>query len=425
MATTPPLHSAAARSTAPLTPLLVFVFVSSLGTGAITHGVYFLTETTLGYGRPPNYALAAMFGAIYILSAAGVAPLLRRAASLAPWLSTRSLLICCVLIIALACAVPFLTRTGDGSPRPWSLWLLLAAYAGATGVLWPVTESYISGGRTGRAMRSATGRFNIAWASATVAALLLMGPLVESAPLIFLAGVALAHALSIPLLLALPRDPPGEPETPSHDQTPHPQVYFALLRLSRVLLPLSYLYASALIPQLPSALERLHVSAAWKPTVASVYLVARLCGFLVFERWHAWHGRRLMPGLGAGFLVAGFALAVGAPEFVALSLVSNQAGLGIVILGLAVFGVGASMVYAAAIYYAMAVGSASVGAGGAHEALIGCGYTLGPLCGLGAIAIARAGGFQVESTTTLIVVFVSIIIGFAGWHLGARRGKLR
>lgn len=425
MATTPTLHTSAAGSPAPLTPLLAFVFVSSLGTGAITHGVYFLTESSLGYTSAPNYALAAMFGAIYIVSAAGVGPLLRRAADRAPWLSTRALLTLSLLAIALSCFLPILTRFEDGSPQPWSLWVLLASYAGATGVLWPVTESYVSGGRAGRAMRSATGRFNISWSSATVAALLIMGPMVRSAPLEFLAGVGAAHLATLPLLLWLSPYPAPHPEDDHPDAAPRPPVYTSLLRAVRVMLPLSYLYSAALIPQLPTALERLHVGASWKPAIASVYLVARLIGFSLFERWHAWHGRRWMLWIGAGLLAGGFALAVGAPELATRAVISSQAGLGLLITGLALFGIGASMIYAAAIYYAMAVGSASVDAGGTHEALIGCGYTLGPLCGLAAIALAPTLGIADESATTLTVVFVSILIGMAGWRLTAQRGKLR
>jgi len=425
MATTPKPLTQAAVSAAPLTPLLVFVFVSSLGTGAITHGVYFLTESTLGYGRPPNYALAAMFGAIYILSAAGVGPLVRRAADLAPWLTTRALLGGCVLLIALACLLPILARTPTGAPPAWTLWALLAIYAGATGVLWPVTESFISGGRTGREMRSATGRFNIAWSSATVAALLLMGPLVETAPLWFLAGVGLAHLGTLPLLLWLPADPAGEAPDDHPDKAPRPPVYLDLLRVVRVLLPLSYLYSAALIPQLPTALARLGLDASWKPAVASVYLVARLGGFTLFERWHAWHGKRWMPVVGASLLVSGFALAVLAPELAHRHTPLSGVGLPLLLAGLTLFGLGASMIYGAAIYYAMAVGSASVDAGGTHEALIGLGYTFGPLCGLAAIALADSGGFQVESTTALTVVSVSIAVGFVAWRLSLARGKLR
>ena len=424
MATTPPPQLRTAPRPAPLTPLLVFVFVSSLGTGAITHGVYFLTESALAYKSAQNYALAAMFGGIYIVSAAAAGPSLRRLARRAPWLSTRGLLVLSVLLIAAACALPILTQRPGAGARAWSLWVLLAVYAGATGVLWPITESYISGGRVGRAMRSATGRFNIAWSSATVAALLLMGPMVRSAPLEFLAIVGALHLATLPLLWLLPPSPPPHPEDDHPDAPPRPEVYTRLLSAVRVMLPLSYLYASALIPQLPTALERLNVNASWKPGVASVYLLARLVGFALFERWHAWHGRRSMLWIGAAILIVGFSLGVVSPELASRGLIDSHLGLALLTIGLALFGIGASMIYAAAIYYAMAVGSASVDAGGTHEALIGCGYLLGPLCGLAALASASHAGIAPENATTIIVIFVSISIGIACWRVSARRGKL-
>jgi hypothetical protein len=421
MATTPPQPLTAGRAT-PLTPLLVFVFVASLGTSAITHGVYFLTESVLGYGRVRNYALACVFGVIYIASAAGVGPLLRKLARIAPRLSSRGLIGACLGVIGLTCLLPMLVRNEAGAPAPWTLWLLMINYAGATGLLWPITESYISGGRSGRALRSATGRFNVVWSGATVLALLLMVPLIKSAPLWYLTGVGLAHLLTLPLLRFFAREPATHIDLTLPLAEPHPPIYRALLRVVRVMLPLSYLLSAALIPQLPSAMERLQVDASWKPGIASVYFLTRFLVFGLFERYHAWHGRAWAPIAGGLALAGGFALTVLAPELAgeagARALISLIAGLGL-------FGAGAAIVYACAIYYAMEVGSASVDAGGAHEALIGCGYTLGPVCGLGAVALAPVLGLRVESATTLTVLVVSIAIGIAGWRVIARAGKLR
>jgi hypothetical protein len=61
-----------------------------------------------------------------------------------------------------------------------------------------------------------------------------------------------------------------------------------------------------------------------------------------------------------------------------------------VIGGELLFGTAAGFLYTAALYYAQLVQNASVDAGGAHEALIGVGYALGP--GAGLIGTALAGG---------------------------------
>ena len=71
--------------------------------------------------------------------------------------------------------------------------------------------------------------------------------------------------------------------------------------------------------------------------------------------------------LGAILLAGGFALVVGVPSLVAITI------------GLALFCIGHGIIYYAAIYYALRVGNAEVDAGGVHEALIGIGYVLGPL----------------------------------------------
>jgi hypothetical protein len=72
----------------------------------------------------------------------------------------------------------------------------------------------------------------------------------------------------------------------------------------------------------------------------------------------------------------------------------GPAGIAIACVGLVAFGAGLALIYVAALYYAMHVGGGgqnSVDEGGKHEALIGAGYTVGPLCGLGAVGLASAG----------------------------------
>jgi hypothetical protein len=63
----------------------------------------------------------------------------------------------------------------------------------------------------------------------------------------------------------------------------------------------------------------------------------------------------------------------------------------VLIAALLVFGAGHATAYVGALYYAMELGDAEVAAGGTHEALIGVGYGIGPVLGLGAIALAGTG----------------------------------
>ena len=77
--------------------------------------------------------------------------------------------------------------------------------------------------------------------------------------------------------------------------------------------------------------------------------------------------------------------------------------------GLALFGLGLSLIYSAAIYYALEVGQAEVRAGGTHEALIGAGYTLGPLLGLGASYAERRAWIAPESFNPLVLGAVGVV----------------
>src|SRR5438105_1963166 len=66
----------------------------------------------------------------------------------------------------------------SGAPaRPhWPMWGLVVVYRPGRGILWPVGERYLSGGRSGAGLRRALGRWNITWSSALVVALWAMGP---------------------------------------------------------------------------------------------------------------------------------------------------------------------------------------------------------------------------------------------------------
>ena len=96
--------------------------------------------------------------------------------------------------------------------------------------------------------------------------------------------------------------------------------------------------------------------------------------------WSGWHGRKLPILLAIAALPVGFALVLLGP------------GIASVIVGEVLFGAAAGFLYTAALYYAQVVQNASVDAGGAHEALIGLGYALGPGAGLIGTTLAQGAG---------------------------------
>jgi hypothetical protein len=78
------------------------------------------------------------------------------------------------------------------------------------------------------------------------------------------------------------------------------------------------------------------------------------------------------------------------------------------LLGEAVFGWCNAFVYTAALYYALVVKNGSVDAGGAHEALIGLGFAIGPGSGLIGQALAESalghdGGMMVATLPVVLI----------------------
>lgn len=375
----------------PLVLGLLLTFLASIGSGAVTSGIYFLTESALDYERPHNYALALAMGVAYIFGAAGIGAALRT--WLSKIISTRSVGFFLLLAVGLTAPLPVFVAGAPGAvPPAWTLWALVVIFGLLTGCIWPIVEAYISGGRRGSNLRSAIGWFNIVWASAVIVSMWLIAPYAEKSPMTVLLWVGAAHVLAALLLLPLPKHPPRHLDDEPHALDPR---YPPLLRISRVLLPASYLLISNLGPTIPAVLGVLGVSLTWKAPAFSAWLIARLCTFALLEFWHGWHGRWLPLLLGGVGLIVGFALAVLSPRCGSLALPA-------VFTGLAIFGCSAGLIYVASLYYGMEVGGSNVDDGGRHETVIGFGYAGGPACGL--LAVAAAG----RESTHLDLAVVSI-----------------
>lgn len=410
-----------AGGAAPLWATCWFTVLNSIGTGIFTNGVFFLAQEAYGFGRLENYALGVLLGVTYIAGALGVGPLLRRLCERVDWISHRLALAAIMATLAGLCLLPwaaagFSDREGAGGA--WAVWVLIGLYGPLTGALWPIVESYVSGGRRGGVLRDAIGLWNIVWSASVAASLWLVAPLVEPAPRAVLAGLGAVCLAAAAFLPAMGRDPGRHLEETSHEV---PRDYERHLAVFRILLPVSYFVASALGPNLPTALERLGVAPGWRTPLAATWMVIRVPVFAVLAHWHGWHGKWWMPMAGAGSLAAGFALSVLGPSL----LVPSAPGVGIVVLevGLALVGAGMSLVYVGALYYVSAARHGSVGAGGSHEALIGTGYLGGPVCGLMAAAGVEAGLMGQGAFGPVVLGLVGLVILVAGgvaWRRGRR-----
>ncbi len=390
----------------PLVLGLLLTFLASIGSGAVTSGIYFLTESALGYGRLRNYALALVMGLAYIVGAAGIGSALRT--WLAGLVCPRNLGIILLMAVGVTAPLPvFVAGSPSLVPPAWTLWTLVTVFGLLTGCTWPIVEAYISGGRRGSNLRSAIGWFNIVWASAVIVSMWIIAPYAEKSPMSVLLWVGAAHVLAGLILLPLPKHPPVHLDDEPHALDPR---YPPLLRISRVLLPASYLLISNLGPTIPAVLGVLGVSMTWKAPAFSAWLIARLCTFAFLEFWHGWHGRWLPLLLGGVGLIVGFALAILSPRCGPLALPAFFTGLG-------VFGCSAGVVYVASLYYGMEVGGSNVDDGGRHETVIGFGYAGGPACGLLAVAAVGRGSLQLDLAVVSIagpIAALVVLIGLVG-----------
>ena len=385
--------------------ICIFSFMNSIGTGVLTNGIVFLTKQGYHFSDTKNYLLAVVLGATYIVGALGAQPGLKWVRKVWPRASSRAVLAWMMLVMGLLCALPQ-ASVWAGGEGAGPVWVMIVLYSPLSGVLWPLVESYVSGGRSGDNLRRTVSFWNVVWSSALVAAYVGIAPLIENHAALAMLLLGCVHVVSAWALLWFAPEP-----APHRDEEhePHPPVYRKLLVTFRLLLPMSYIVLSALGPYLPSAMTRLGVRADLHTILAAAWLSARVAVFAILARWQGWHGRWFPAIVGAVMLLAGFGLAI-----LSGSGALGEFGVQGLVGGLAIFGVGMAVIYSGALYYAMEVGKAEVQAGGMHEALIGAGYTGGPLIGLSASLAVGAGWLKNGQFEPVVLVAVGVVaLGFA------------
>lgn len=402
----------AARPT-PVWAALLFTFVANMSAAVVAVGVFFVAEAGFGFGARRNLYLGLVMGATYIAGALGVGPALRAAAARIERITARLVLAAILVVMGLAASSMFLAHPRAlGASAGWVIWPAIAVYSAAMGGLWPIVESYVTGGRRGDQLRKVVGWFNIVWSVGVLLTSWAMAPALGSPggalSLMLVTGVV--HILTCALLALFSPYPARE----VHESHPHPPVYERLLAVFRLLLPTSYLLMYTMTPLIPSLLSRMDIEPERKPLVYSAFLGARVVSFAFFGRWSGWHGRWRTPIWTTGVMLAGFVATLLAPN------------VWIACAGLALFGIGLGGIYTGALYYVMEVGAGEVEAGGTHEALIGGGYTLGPLIGLAGLLLAESvptdAGVAVtpERATAVLAALAAVGVAAFAIRLGKR-----
>ena len=380
--------------------LLLVTFIESVGTIFIERGEMFLTKDILHFSDTTNLWLALLFGAGYAAGSLSSHRIARR-------VGEKRLVLLCLAVQVIVC-----TAMGTWL-HPATIFAGSAVLAAVYGLKWAVIESYISAGLDSRQTAKVIGLFNVTWSAAVPVALFPSGLIITFwHPALFYLPVAISLAT---LWLLRP-----VPASPLHRELPEPdgQALAAarrtagLLTFSRWQLLGSYSLMWILAALTPGIFKNLGYDVRLQTALAAVLDVTRVAGFYVLHRMVRWHGR-FGPLFAAMVLMPlGFALILFAPHAAAIS--SGNAGLGTAaaLLGEVIYGLAAAMVYYAALYYAMVHTNAAVHGGGAHEGVIGLGFTLGPAAGLLGAAIAPAvGGLMLG---TLLVVAPLVLCGAAG-----------
>lgn len=368
----------------PLRALLWLTFLESFGTILLERGVYFYTHDVLAFTERENLWLAFAFGVTYVVGALGSHTAAER-------FGEKRLLISSLL--ALLVVHGLLTL----QPSTTLLVLSFPVIGLLQGVKWPVVESYVSAGRTPHELVRLLARYNVTWALAVPLAMVSSGPLIALGPSVLFAVAAVLNVAAALCAIPLAAKPlhldHAHPERPSARELSR---FSALLVSARFCMLLSYSLLFLLAPLMPGLFERLGLELSRATAAAGFLDVARVGCFALLGVWVGWRGRAAPLLLGILVLPVSFALI----------LFGNN--LLLVLLGELLYGLAAGFSYTAALYYALVVKNASVDAGGAHEGLIGLGFALGPLAGIGAHAVTGlAGGYvlsMVLCTAPLLVV---------------------
>lgn len=376
-------------ASAPLLPLLVITGLASLGTGVFWHGVPFIARSVHGFEAGRALLLLTVMGAVYAAGAFFAHAVTERVSA-----SPRTLLIGSILAQAAAC-LPTLLVDAE-----WTLWLGGIVVSIASSLTWPIVEAYLGAGRRGRSLRGAIRGFNLIWMPAVALPMFVLGPHMDTwgARSIGVLGVTSLAAAVVCLAIprVLPRSSAETSERSSSEVPPIPASYPSLLIAARALLPITYLLMAAMSPLLPYKFASLDIPVERSTPTTAIWMGARITVLFVLASIPGWHGRWWPMWASFVTAIGGFAMVMLAPS------------LAVMVIGFALFGLGAGAAYDASLYYGLAVGRSGVDSGGAHEALIGLGYGVGPAIALiGLVAADWTGTTPFIGTLVLLALTAS------------------
>ncbi|MCK4872069.1 MAG: hypothetical protein KAS72_05025 [Phycisphaerales bacterium] len=386
-----------------LWPILGVVWLLALSSSAVVGGLSFIMRGAFDLGDASILQLQLAAGGVYVASAMGAGPVLRWLKRKIPRLSSRGVLVALIAGWGLCYIAPWV----GGTVTVFAVGYVLSF--ALSGVVWPIIEAYVSGGRSGGPLRESIGKFNITWSSAMPVGMWGLSAAIERAPLAAMACLGALILCTVVGLLMIGAEPARHGDV----SEPVRPVYHPLLTCFRTLLPLSMVLLFVIIPISQTLSERADLSPMAGMLLFSTSHVARLITFAVMRRRHGWHGRWRTVVWSMGLL------------FCSVALILLIHVWWVMAVALALFGMSMGMIYYAALYYGLTVGRGEVEAGGTHEALIGGGFFVGPAIALVPIWLGVAEASQMGATLAVCTVICAIatvrVVRTAGTWFSAER----
>jgi MFS family permease len=368
--------------------------------------LFFFMEKVFGFGNKANLALAAFYGAIYMIGAWCGGRFAQRFGYF-----TALKLGFTIMIVALAIGAQVNSATGQI--------LVMAAIVLGMTCTWPTLEALVSEGESPRGLQRIVGIYNVVWAGTGAVSYFIGGALLDKLGLKSLfyvpAGIILIELL---FTLWLESQARGLPKATSDTNTnsghppplnPRPIAKAkSFLRMAWLANPFAYVAINTLIAVMPGIAHRLDLSTTLAGFFGSIWGFARVGSFFVLWFWDGWHYR-------FRWLLSAFLMLIAA--FVMILLIPNLA---ILVIAQILFGAAVGLIYYSSLFYSMDISEKKGEHGGIHEAAIGLGNCAGPA--IGAVSLhflpqqANSGAFAVSGL---------LVLGLGGllliWKIGRRQ----
>jgi predicted MFS family arabinose efflux permease len=383
--------------------------LATLGASYFFGYLFFYLRDRFGFGDRENLAVAAMHGAIYVVSAWQCGKFAeRRGFHTSLRLGFGGLAVC--------------MAAGALAPRAALAVGVIAIFSIVLLFIWPALEALVTEHEPPARVPHVIGWYNVMWSGAAAFAYFSGGSLYAwlgagavfwLPAAIFLAGFVVTRGLAGLAARVVPPEPILEagprPTEASVAVTSVPPETF--LRLGWFANPFSFVAVFTLIALMPGLAEKFALRPEQIGLFCSVWLFGRLASFLWLWHWTGWH-------YSFRWLAGGYLLLVG--SFVVVLIAP---WLAVVMAAQVGFGIACGLLYYSSLFYSMDVGEARAELGGLHEAALGVGIFAGP-----AVGALSSHLFPDEAHASAVAVSGLLTAGFAalvGIWARARYGRAR